>query len=198
MPPRRHLTHDLNDSHATLREAIRQRLEALPYPAYARLVREVILASGYNSVRMMKGTAPSGLPASHAPTPGGFDLVAATHTDLSTYLTAIQIKQGKTTVGRRFVDELRGAMLRLGAEQGLLVATRTFSSAAHGAAHTLGFLPMRLLDGKELAGLLLERGQGVCIRSLPKRPGEEVEWELDEGFFTRLLPGTSSPNDTKR
>lgn len=198
------------DPHAQLREALCQRLSALPYPAYVRLVRELLLASGYAGVHLLKSTPASGSPAAHAPSPGGFDLVAASHTDLSTHLTAIQLKQGKIRIGRRFVDELRGAMLRLGAEQGLLVATGTFSSAAQGAAQMLGILPVRLLGGEELASRLLERGQGVRIRSLPTRPGGEVGWELDEAFLAGLSQqaapnqeaafrqGSSPVNDSKR
>ncbi len=186
------------EPHAALREALCHRLSALPYPAYVRLVRELLLASGYASVRLMKSTSASGFPAAHAPAPGGFDLVAAAHTDLSTHLTAIQIKRSQDPVGRRYVDELRGAMLRLGAEQGLLVTTGTFSIAAQGAAQTLGILPVRLLDGEELSSRLLERGQGVRIRSLPRHPGDVVHWELDEAFLGGLSqeasPSQASPS----
>jgi hypothetical protein len=53
------------------------------------------------------------------------------------------------------VDELRGAMLRMGAHQGLLVTTATFSPAAIEAAQTARQrAPIRLVDGAELARLL--------------------------------------------
>lgn len=169
---------------AELPIALRQRLGALPYPAYTRLVRSLLMESGYAGVRGMKSAL-----APHAPQPGGFDLLAFCHTDLCTHLTAIQIKQPRHRVGRRYVDELRGAMLRLGAEQGLIVATGEFSQAARQAAALPTFLPIRLLDGNELASKLLERGEGVSIKRLPVRPGEEVEWEVDEAFFARLEEG---------
>lgn len=169
------------DPHATLQEALRHRLCTLPYPAYTRLVRGLLMESGYAGVRGMK----SGL-APHAPGPGGYDLVAFFHTDLSTHLTAIQIKQSPRPVGRRYVDELRGAMLRLGAEQGLLVTTGNFSKAACEAAALSRCLTVRLLEGPELVAMLLGRGEGVRIERLPRKPGDEVEWGLDEEFFTRL------------
>ncbi len=139
------------------------------------------MESGYAGVRGMKSAL-----APHAPQPGGFDLLAFFHTDLATHLTAIQIKQPRQVVGRRYVDELRGAMLRLGAEQGLIVVTGEFSQAAREAAALPTFLPIRLLDGLDLAERLLERGEGVCIKRLPTRPGETVEWEVDPAFFARL------------
>lgn len=172
---------DSSSSLTELQTALQQRLSALPYPAYTRLVRRLLMESGYAGVRGMKSAL-----APHAPQPGGFDLIAFFHTDLSTHLTAIQIKQPRQVVGRRYVDELRGAMLRLGAEQGLIVVTGEFSQVAREAAALPTFLPISLLDGLDLAARLLERGEGVCIKRLPTRPGEAVEWEVDEAFFARL------------
>ena len=172
---------DPSPSITGLQAALQHRLSALPYPAYTRLVRRLLMESGYAGVRGMKSAL-----APHAPQPGGFDLIAFFHTDLATHLTAIQIKQPRQVVGRRYVDELRGAMLRLGAEQGLIVVTGEFSQAAREAPSLPTFLPIRLLGGLDLAARLLDRGEGVCIKRLPTRPGETVEWEVDQGFFARL------------
>ena len=50
----------------------------------------------------------------------------------------LQAKQYRRPVSRRFVDELRGTLLRLDARQGLLISTSTFSSVARLAAETAG------------------------------------------------------------
>ena len=68
---------------------------------------------------------------------------------------------------RQSVDVLRGTMLRLGANQGLLVTTSGFSPAAVEATQAAQHVaPVRLIDSCELAMLLLrhnilpEQGSG--------------------------------------
>jgi hypothetical protein len=57
------------------------------------------------------------------------------------------------------VDELRGTMLRLGAQQGLLVTTSTFAPATREAVSAAQHaLPIRLIDGRELCALLARHG----------------------------------------
>ena len=69
---------------------------------------------------------------------------------------------------RSFVDELRGAMLRLGASQGLLVTTGTFSASAIEAAQAAQYAaPVRLMDGPELARLLRAHPERSTLVSAP-------------------------------
>lgn len=135
--------------HQEVRELLRQELLALPVAAFNRLVARLLLTSGYRTVQVL-GEAR-----------GGADLVASAPCGLSTTRTLIQAKQYQAPVSRRFVDELRGAMLRHQACQGLLLTTSTFFGPAYGAASLACPLPVRLVDGEELLDLLLAQELGV-------------------------------------
>jgi len=76
-------------------------------------------------------------------------------------LVIAQIKQYRRPVQRRFIDELRGAMLRTGARQGLVISTGTFSEAAEQVASSERLAPIRLVGGDELAALMIRYGIGV-------------------------------------
>lgn len=151
-----------------LRHQLREEILALPVPAFDRLIARLLQACGYQGVQVL-GEAQS-----------GGDLVACTSSGLSSTLTLVQAKQYVAPVSRRFVDELRGAMLRRGASQGLLLTTSAFYSPARTAAETACPLPVRLVEGEELLDLLLGHGLGV-------RPTPGGSLALDRGFFDRLM-----------
>ncbi len=97
-------------------------------------------------------------------------------------MTLVQVKQYRTPVSRRFVDELRGAMLRTGAQQGLLLTTSSFYGPAYTAVHeegAEGIAPVRLVDGEELLNLLIKHRLGV-------RESDSVHPEVDVDFFEYL------------
>lgn len=165
-------------------------IEGLSYGAFCLLLRRLLHRSGYSSVHPLgrlfrpdgaaDGPPPPGDgfdPYRFNPRHGGLDLAALSHTDLATSLTLVQAKQYKGPVPRRFVDELRGAMHRLGADQGLLVTTSHFSALARDAASQSHLRPVRLVDGPRLAALLSTRGLGVTG---PDRR------EPDAGYFEEL------------
>ncbi len=148
-------------------------LAALRFPAFADLAQLVLARSGYHKVVLAGRLSPRGR-ILH----GGCDLQAYTHTDLETVVTAVQLKQYHCLVGRRFVDELRGAMLRLGAEQGLLITTSAFSPAVRQVARESDIAPVRLVDGAEFISILLQHRLGICQR--------DGQWQVDHAFFKRL------------
>ncbi|MBV9469710.1 MAG: metal-dependent hydrolase [Abitibacteriaceae bacterium] len=160
------------------REVERQMLR-LSFPAFAALVREVLLRSGYEQVALAGRLSPRGR-ILH----GGCDLKAYTRTDLETVVTAVQMKQYREPVGRRFLDELRGAMLRLQAEQGLLITTSTFSPAVRKIARESEVAPVRLVDGRELTGLIIQHRLG-----LQEQAGR---WRLDGDYFKGLEQSASA------
>lgn len=161
---------------------VRARIEGLSYGAFCLLLRQLLYRSGYTSVhpvgrlfRPVSGepdaTKQSPIettmtfdrfdPHRFNPRHGGLDLIALSHTDIATTLTLVQAKQYRGPVPRRFIDELRGAMHRLGADQGLLVTTSHFSDLAMGAAAESHLRPVRLVDGARLCSMLAARGLGV-------------------------------------
>lgn len=157
-------------------------VQDLSFPAYCQLIRHLLLQSGYATVRSL----------GHGQTrkctgQGGLDLLAFSHTDLSTSLSAVQIKQLRQPVPRRFVDELIGVMLRARCDQAIIFATSMFSAQAKDAASEKAPLPIRLVDGQALTRMLFERQIG--LRPSTGKTGETGEgerWEFDPLFFETL------------
>jgi restriction endonuclease Mrr len=122
---------------------------------------------------------------------GGLDLTARHETELASGLTLVQLKQYRRVVSRRFVDELRGAMLRHGAAHGLLLTLSTFSPVAHRAAQDSEVAPITLIEGEEILDLLFSYRIGVyAVRD---------RWYLDQeylDFLRKRAMGTSTMKNT--
>lgn len=173
-------------------------LTALPFADFARLLARLLGEMGYEDVRLMGATHGRG--RNHH---GGLDLQASLAGGLSRSLVIAQVKQYREPVPRTYVDELRGTMLRLGAQQGLLFTTSTFAPAAleavQAAQHSA---PVRLINGEQLVDLLLVHGLLVAEGTNPStqnaahnRPGERAQSaplppaaQTPEGTFSACLP----------
>ena len=143
-------------SSATLPEALQERLLTLSFSAYEECVRELLLSMGYLDVRLF-GRTSSGQKTKH----GGLDAKAYTETGVTRVYVIAQMKQYTLPVPRRYIDELRGTMLRTGARQGILLTTSTFSPSAKRAAAGDNSAPIRLIEGEELSSLLIQNRIGV-------------------------------------
>ncbi len=151
-----------------VRVLLRQELLALPVPAFDRLVARLLLGCGYQTAQVLDEAQ------------GGADLLASASGGLGSTRTLVQAKQYRAPVSRRFVDELRGAMLRHQAQQGLLVTTSTFFGPAYRAAELECALPVRLVDREEMLDLLLAQRLGV-------RASHAGRLTLDREFFAALV-----------
>ena len=178
------------------------RLLELPFPVFAQTVARLLETLGYANVQTMKAMHGQGKGRNAH---GGYDLRMYLPTRLTRGLVIAQVKQYRETVPRSFVDELRGAMLRLGASQGLLVTTGAFSASAIEAAQSAQHAaPVRLMDGSELARLLradpktLERVPSPALNRLPPasalRPFRQEESGGREAAFVN---GMGLPPDEK-
>ena len=124
----------------------------MSFPAFARTVANLLENMGYEQVTLMKAMHGRGKGRNAH---GGYDLQMRLPTRLTHGVVIAQIKQYREPVPRAYVDELRGAMLRVGATQGLLISSSTFSASAVEAAQAgQHAAPVRLLGGEELARLL--------------------------------------------
>lgn len=72
---------------------------------------------------------------------------------------AVQVKRYNKPVGRRFIDELLGTIVRERFVAGILVTTSAFSADAKKAAASA--LQIQLVDGVQLVDLLAGRGVGI-------------------------------------
>ncbi len=156
-----------------VRLALREALETMEFAAFELIMKRLLYRSGYVSVQM------SGRSYKRGRTPrGGLDLSARSNTELSSSLVIAQVKQYRRVVSRRFVDELRGAMLRLGAGQGLLLSMSRFSQVAHDAARASAVAPIALIEGEYILDLLFAYRVGVVIC--------DGKWRLDDNYLANL------------
>ena len=161
------------DGTTLLAGRLRRRLLALDYPAFARCVCALLEALGYEEARPAGRQEWKGY---NRPGGGGYGLEALLPGGLAPRRVVAQIKQfDALAVHQRSVDELRGACLRAGATEALLVTTSAFSEVVRRhalAPDPLGALyssasvaPVRLIDGEELLGLLIRHHIGVRERA---------------------------------
>ncbi|MBV9471018.1 MAG: metal-dependent hydrolase [Abitibacteriaceae bacterium] len=172
------------DPSGLLRQQLHQRLLKLHFQAFAQIVKQALEQSGYCNVHMA-GRRHRRTRTAH----GGLDLRAYSHTDLTSALTIVQVKQYQRPVSRRFIDELRGTMLRVGARHGVLITTSHFSTVAERAAAQDDIAPIKLVTGEMLLDLLLTHKIGV-------RDDGKAQSVVDEDFFTQLGRESLSPKAT--
>src|SRR5579884_1019220 len=116
--------------HATgFRAALLDHLSSLPFHAFELVIRDLLIAMGYQDVTLLGRLAWRG----RRPRPGA-ELTAASQIGLSRSAILVQVKQYRRPVARSFVEQLRGTILSTGARDGLLISTSRFSPAARLAA----------------------------------------------------------------
>lgn len=168
-------------SNPELERQVLQRLRWLRFGALEVAVQTLLRWEGYRDVVIVGNRHWRGRSRF-----GGVDIRAWRPTEGSKSLTLIQVKDPKAglRVQRRFVDELRGALLRYGAGQGIIVNTGSFALPAIAAADRYPRLPVRLIDGRQLAKLMIKNALGV--RPKPLSITALPNLVLDELFFERL------------
>lgn len=170
----------LGSAKSAIRLQLLQRLNTLDLPAFERLVIQLLRQTGYHEVQLVERIDRRGRTLI-----GGLDARAFAGTDIADCLTIAQIKRHTDLVPRRCIDEIRGAMLRLGGRHGVIVSTSTFSPAARQAASTVELLPVALIDGEALVDLLVGRNLGVKTVTVTRMVTSEEE-VIDEAFFDNV------------
>lgn len=175
-------------SPGSIADQLRQHLLALDYPAFARCVCVLLDVLGYEEARQSGRQEWKGY---NRPGGGGYDLEATLAGGLVPRRVVVQIKQYDTlNVYQRNVDELLGACLRSGAAEAILVTTSSFSKVVQRARSAISdaatveapngwIAPVRLIDGRELLGLMIRHRLGV--RETNK--GGTQRLAIDETFF---------------
>lgn len=160
-------------------EKLQAQLLDLSIQSYEQLIAQVLRAVGYENVRVLRDPRPSRRSHKGRNRHGGYDIIALVSTEFSTQPVLVQVKQYQRPISRRFVDELRGALLRTQARQGLLITTSTFAPRARQAAQEDHIGPIHLIDGAGLHELLVRHRLGV---------GENKRGKLylKKRFFRRL------------
>ena len=172
-------------------ERVRLDLIALPFPDYVARVALLMSRMGYSEVQPLGPLHEKGRNAH-----GAHDIRAVHARGLTRSAVIAQAKQYSQPVPRNFVDELRGAMLRTGAQQGLLFTTSEFAPSAVEAAQAgQHAAPVRLVAGEEMARLMLSHGIGSdrapSARKLRRAPSEADRLERE------FLAGLGAPRPVR-
>ena len=169
-----------------LQARLDEELRALNVRGFERLVARLLCASGYEDVRILRDHSKARRSRKGRTAHGGVDLTASLKGEFGVTPVLVQVKQYERPVSRRFVDELRGALLRTQARQGLLITTGAFAPAARTAALEDHIGPIHLLDGEGLRDLLITHHLGL-------KRSKRGHLVLRSRFFRRLdkvtLPG---------
>ena len=93
----------------------------------------------------------------------------------------IQAKRWNTVVGREKIQAFQGALAGVGATKGVFITTSTFTPQARGYVNQLRGTKIILVDGEELAQLMVEHNVGVSIKDVfyIKRIDEDLFLEED-------------------
>ncbi len=178
-----------------LRQQLQARLLSLPFTAFACCVGDLLTAEGYRNIRLAGRAWYRGRNKE-----GGYDLEASLPSKPSNRThpakvgrpphqkVIVQIKQfaPDLRVYVRTFDELRGACLRTGAAEALLVTTSAFSPtlrkiAAALCLHSNVLAPVHLIDGDELVDRLIHQKIGIYE--------EGGDCTVDEAYFDHLSDG---------
>ncbi|MDH1261347.1 restriction endonuclease [Pseudomonas sp. GD03944] len=136
---------------------------------FEQLVVDLMLAMGYGGSRKEAGKA------TQATNDGGIDGIIK-EDKLGLDVIYLQAKRWSTTVHRPEIDKFIGALTRQRARKGVFITTSDFSPGARDAALSLD-IKVVLIDGAELARLMVEYNLGVSVKQV-----YEVK-QIDSDYF---------------
>ena len=146
-----------------VRKCLHDRVRSLSAKAFENLIGELLVAMGFEDVRVTNFSGDGGIDVRGTLTVGGV---------IRTKM-AVQAKKWKHNVQAQDVQKVRGS---LGAhEQGLIITTSDYSTGAREEAQRVDATPVALMNGEQLVGLLVEYGIGIRREQF-----ELIELEEDE------------------
>jgi restriction system protein len=153
-------------------DELRARIAGMDPARFEYLVEQLVVQLGYGSSRSEVATA-----LRRGGSDGGVDgVINEDRLGLGQiYLQAKRWADGNT-VGRPTIQSFVGAMHGR-AQKGVFITTSDFSREAREYAESLHGLRLRLIDGKELAGLMVDCGLGVSEERVYRT------YRIDSDFF---------------
>lgn len=163
----------LAEAHQALLQSLADELLAQVRAAtpsfFEQLVVDLMLAMGYGGSRKEAGKA------TQATNDDGIDGIIK-EDKLGLDVIYLQAKRWSNTVHRPEIDKFIGALTRQRARKGVFITTSDFSAGAREAALGLD-IKVVLIDGVELARLMVENNLGVSVKQV-----YEVK-QLDSDYF---------------
>lgn len=164
----------LAEAHQALVQSLAEELLAQVRAAtpsfFEQLVVDLMIAMGYGGSRKEAGKA------TQATNDDGIDGIIK-EDKLGLDVIYLQAKRWTNTVHRPEIDKFIGALTRQRARKGVFITTSEFSAGAREAALGLD-IKVVLIDGVELARLMVENNLGVSVKQV-----YEVK-QLDSDYFT--------------
>lgn len=146
-------------------EALRSRLMGLEPYAFEHFVKELLEAMDYENVEVTRQSGDKGI-----------DVIANYQFGITEITEVVQVKRTESTIGRRVIDELRGALPYHRAIRGTIITLGPFARGVEEAALFPGAAPITLIDGERLLELVVKHQVGVR-----RKPVDLLE--VDEAFF---------------
>ena len=166
----------LAEAHQALQQSLVDELLAQVRAAtpgfFEQLVVDLMLAMGYGGSRKEAGKA------TQATNDDGIDGII-NEDKLGLDVIYLQAKRWSNTVHRPEIDKFIGALTRQRARKGVFITTSDFSAGAREAALGLD-IKVVLIDGEELARLMVENNLGVSVKQV-----YEVK-QLDSDYFSEV------------
>jgi len=153
MTPEEHIEHGYKQIRQKLSIEILERIKKCPPNFFERLVVDLIVAMGYGGSRSDAGRAVG------RAGDGGIDGIVK-EDRLGLDIIYIQAKRWEGAVGRPEIHKFAGALQGQRAKKGIFMTTSSFTKEAQDFASSID-TKVILIDGTELAELLIDHGVGV-------------------------------------
>ncbi len=138
-----------------------------PYD-FEHFVKALLDAMDYENVEVTKQSGDKGV-----------DVVANFQFGITEIREVVQVKRTENTIGRRVIDELRGALHYHRAIRGTIITLGNFVRGLEEFALYPGAAPITLIDGKRLIDLAVKHGIGTKKKTI-----ELIE--INEAFFKQF------------
>lgn len=139
---------------------------------FEKLVVDLMISMGYGGSRKEAGQA------TQATNDDGIDgIIKEDKLGLDTIY--LQAKRWTNTVHRPEIDKFIGALTRQRARKGVFLTTSDFSSGARDAAAGLD-MKVVLIDGRELAQLMIENNLGVNVKDVYEVKQVDIDYFVEE------------------
>jgi len=152
----------IESNHRRLREALDQELlekvKSCPWDFFERLVVDLLVTMGYGGSRKDAGEA-----IGRSREIGGIDGVIK-EDRLGLDVVYVQAKRWENSVGLPIVSQFSGSLERAKATKGVLITTSQFTAEAKEFVKSIG-KRIVLIDGAELANLMIANGVGVTLEA---------------------------------
>lgn len=145
-----------NELESSLISDILSIIEKIDFKTFEKIVSDVLLKMGYginfrDAVKLTGGVGDEGIDAIIKQDPLGLDNIY------------IQAKRWKGSVGRPEIQKFVGALYGKGASKGVFITSGEFSEEAKRYVSNLSNIKVILIDGKELASLMVKYNIGLSI-----------------------------------